>query len=97
MINLYGIMIKTIKKDGAILKDKIYEVLMNRYGNKYAIAMAVSKRAESLNELSKPLVKTDNPNLVTIALEEMEEGYVEIKNAEMLKALVANVKTTKEK
>jgi DNA-directed RNA polymerase omega subunit len=79
------------------VKDKLYEVLMNRYGNKYAIAMAVAKRAESLNELSKPMVKTEDSNLVTIALEEMRAGYVEIKNAEMLKVLVANVKTAKKK
>lgn len=79
------------------MKDKLYEVLMDRYGNKYAISMAVAKRAESLNELSKPLVKTEDSNLVTIALEEMKEGYVEIKNAEMLKMLVANVKTAKKR
>ncbi len=79
------------------MKDKLYEILMNRYGNKYAISMAAAKRAEALNELSKPLVKTEDSNLVTIALEEMKEGYVEIKNAEMLKVLVANVKVAKKK
>ncbi len=79
------------------MKGKLYEILMNRYGNKYAISMAVAKRAEALNELSKPLVKTEDSNLVTIALEEMKEGYVEIKNAEMLKVLVANVKVAKKK
>ncbi len=79
------------------MKDKLYEILMNRYGNKYAISMAAAKRAEALNELSKPLVKTEDSNLVTIALQEMKEGYVEIKNAEMLKVLVANVKVAKKK
>jgi len=79
------------------VKDKLYEILMNRYGNKYAISMAAAKRAEALNELSKPLVKTEDSNLVTIALQEMKEGYVEIKNAEMLKVLVANVKVAKKK
>jgi len=79
------------------VKDKLYEILMNKYGNKYAITMAVAKRAEALNELSKPMVKTEDSNLVTISLEEMKEGYVEIKNAEMLKMLVANVKLAKKK
>ncbi|BBJ27618.1 DNA-directed RNA polymerase subunit omega [Athalassotoga saccharophila] len=79
------------------MKDGIYETLMNRYGNKYAISMAVAKRAESLNELSKPLVKTEESNLVTIALQEMAAGYVEIKNSEMLKALTANVKISKKR
>ncbi len=79
------------------MKDKLYEILMNKYGNKYAITMAVAKRAEALNELSKPMVKTEDSNLVTISLEEMKEGYVEIKNAEMLKMLVANVKLAKKK
>ncbi len=76
------------------MNDKIYETLMNKYGNKYAITMAVAKRAESLNELSRPLVKTNETNLVAIALEEMANGYVEIKNFEMLRALVANVKNS---
>jgi DNA-directed RNA polymerase subunit K/omega len=70
---------------------------MDRYGNKYAISMAVAKRAEALNELSKPLIQTDETNLVSIALQEMKEGYVEIKNAEMLKVLVANVKYSKKR
>ncbi len=75
------------------MKEKVYETLMNKYGNKYAITMAAAKRAESLNELSRPLVKTNETNLVAIALEEMTDGYVEIKNFEMLRALVANVKS----
>jgi len=75
------------------VKEKVYETLMNKYGNKYAITMAAAKRAESLNELSRPLVKTNETNLVAIALEEMTDGYVEIKNFEMLRALVANVKS----
>ncbi|WP_036225361.1 DNA-directed RNA polymerase subunit omega [Mesoaciditoga lauensis] len=78
------------------MKEKVYETLMNKYGNKYAITMAAAKRAENLNELSRPLVKTNETNLVSIALEEMAEGYVEIKNFEMLKALVADVKKSKE-
>ncbi len=79
------------------MKDGIYEALMNRYGNKYAISMAVAKRAESLNELSKPLIKTEESNLVTIALQEMAAGYIEIKNSEILKALTANVKVSKKR
>ncbi len=78
------------------MKEKVYETLMNKYGNKYAITMAAAKRAENLNELSRPLIKTNETNLVSIALEEMAEGYVEIKNFEMLKALVADVKKSKE-
>ncbi len=79
------------------MKEKIYETLMNKYENKYAITMAVAKRAENLNELSRPLVKTDEINLVSIAFEEMSAGYVEIKNFEMLKALVADVKYSNRK
>jgi DNA-directed RNA polymerase omega subunit len=74
------------------MKEKVYETLMNKYGNKYAITMAAAKRAEDLNELSRPLVKTNETNLVSVALEEMADGYVVIKNFEMLKALVADVK-----
>ena len=74
------------------MKEKVYETLMNKYENKYAITMAVAKRAENLNELSRPLIKTDETNLVSIAFEEMASGYVEIKNFEMLKALVADIK-----
>lgn len=79
------------------MKDDLYEVLMDKYGNKYAISMAVAKRAEALNELSRPLVKTTESNLVTIALYEMRDGYVEIKNSEMLKALTASVKISKKR
>ena len=74
------------------MKEKVYETLMNKYGNKYAITMAAAKRSENLNELSRPLIKSDETNVVSIALEEMASGYVEIKNFEILKALVADVK-----
>ena len=77
------------------MKRKLYETLIKKYGNKFAITMAAAKRAENLNELSRPLIKTDETNLVTIAFEEMADGYVEIKNSEMLKVLSANVKYTR--
>lgn len=77
------------------MKRDVYETLINKYGNKFAITMAAAKRAENLNELSRPLVKTNETNLISIAFEEMAEGYVEIKNAEMLKVLSANVKYSK--
>jgi len=77
------------------LKRNVYETLMNKYGNKFAITMAAAKRAESLNELSKPLIKTNEVNLISIAFEEMAQNYVEIKNSEMLKLLSANVKYSK--
>ncbi len=79
------------------MKQRLYETLMDRYGNKYAITMAAAKRAEALNELSRPLIQTSEANLVSVALQEMSEGYVEIKNAEMLKVLVAGVKLPKKR
>ncbi|GEM_PF-1298847 len=77
------------------MKRNVYETLINKYGNKFAITMAAAKRAENLNELSRPLIKSNETNLISIAFEEMAEGYVEIKNSEMLKVLSANVKYSK--
>ncbi len=73
------------------MKEKVYAGLMDSYENKFAITMAAAKRAEALNELSKPFIKTDEVNLVSIAFEEMANGYVKIKNSEILKVLVAKV------
>ena len=54
---------------------------MDRVGNRYAIVVAVSKRARQLKEGAKPFVKIDSHNPTTIALYEIAAGYVEILDA----------------
>ncbi|SHH32720.1 DNA-directed RNA polymerase subunit omega [Thermosipho atlanticus] len=69
-----------------------YDELLKKVPYKFAIPIAVAKRAENLKEFAKAYVKTWDNNYVSIALKELSEGYVRIKNEEILKILIPNVK-----
>ncbi|MDK2886210.1 MAG: DNA-directed polymerase subunit omega [Thermosipho sp. (in: thermotogales)] len=69
-----------------------YDELMKKIPYKFAIPIAVAKRAENLKEFAKPYVETWDKNYVSIALKELSEGYIRIKNEEILKILIPNVK-----
>ena len=69
-----------------------YDNFLKRYPYKYAIPVAVAKRAEQINEYAKPFVMTTDGNPVSIAFKEIELGYIAIKNEEILKALLPKVK-----
>jgi len=57
------------------------EDLVDRIGNRYAIVVAVSKRACQLKAGAKPCVAVDSKNPTTIALHEIAAGYVHIEDA----------------
>jgi len=73
-----------------------YDKLLKRIRNKYAIPIAAARRAESLKDFGRPkldpqMVKQAGDK-VNIALKELEEGRIVIRNEEMLKILVPKVK-----
>jgi len=69
-----------------------YDELLKKIPYKYAIPVAVAKRAEALKEISKPFVVTEDESPVSIAFMELSMNYVRIKNEEILKALIPKVK-----
>ncbi|MCD6252810.1 MAG: DNA-directed RNA polymerase subunit omega [Thermotogae bacterium] len=69
-----------------------YDELLKKLPYKYAIPMAVARRAEALNDFARPTVKTEDDNLVSIALKELQIGKIVIKNEEMLRVLIPDVK-----
>ncbi len=69
-----------------------YDEFFRRYPYRYAIPVAVAKRAAQINEYAKPFVATSDGNPVSMAFKEMELGYVAIKNEEILRALIPKVK-----
>ena len=58
------------------------EDLVDRVGNRYAIVVAVAKRARQLKSGSKPLVEIESKNPTTIALHEISAGLVTIHEIE---------------
>ena len=54
---------------------------MDRIGNRYAIVVAVSKRARQLKEGARPFIDVGSSNPTTIALHEIAAGYVHIEDA----------------
>ncbi len=56
------------------------EDLVDRVGNRYAIVVAVAKRARQLKAGAKPLVEIASNNPTTIALHEISAGFVQIKD-----------------
>ena len=73
-----------------------YDKLLKRIRHKYAIPIAAARRAESLKDFGRPkldpqMVKQAGDK-VNIALKELEEGRIVIRNEEMLKILVPKVK-----
>ncbi len=69
-----------------------YDRFLSRYPYKYAVPVAVAKRARDINDFAKPFVESDVEDPVIVAFKEMELGYVGIRNEEILKALVPKVK-----
>ncbi len=80
------------EKQKVVSSEIDYQKLLEKYPFKYAIPIAVAKRAESINEYAKPYVKTPDKNPISIAFKELELGYIRIKNEEILKALLPKVK-----
>ncbi|KAF2955783.1 DNA-directed RNA polymerase subunit omega [Marinitoga sp. 38H-ov] len=77
--------------------DFNYDEIIKKIGFKYAIPVMVAKRVQILKEdgfdsTSKPLVKTSDNNLVTIAFKEIEKGYVRLKNKDKLEDIKPEVK-----
>jgi DNA-directed RNA polymerase subunit omega len=54
------------------------EVLLERVSNKYALVIAVAKRARQLKEGHLPMVDVPSTNPVTVALEEIAAGKVRV-------------------
>ncbi|MFN4189840.1 MAG: DNA-directed RNA polymerase subunit omega [Pseudothermotoga sp.] len=69
-----------------------YDYLSKRIPYKYAVPIAVAKRAEALKEYAKPYVTAPDGNLVSIAFKELQEGYIRIRNEEILKILLPEVR-----
>jgi DNA-directed RNA polymerase subunit omega len=55
--------------------DKIDKVI----DSKYALVILAAKRAKLVKEGARPLIKTDSPNPLTVALEEIAEGTLQYK------------------
>ena len=56
------------------------EYLVDRFGNRYAIVVAVAKRARQLKAGAKPFIDIGSNNPTTIALHEIAAGYVSIED-----------------
>ncbi|MCD6442947.1 MAG: DNA-directed RNA polymerase subunit omega [Thermotogae bacterium] len=69
-----------------------YDKLLERIPYKYAIPIAVARRAEAIKEFAKPLIKTRVNHPIIIALKELELGKIRIKNEDVLKILKAEVR-----
>lgn len=54
------------------------EELVDRIGNRYALVVAVAKRARQLKEGAKPFIETESKNPTTIALHEIAAGHVQL-------------------
>lgn len=50
--------------------------LSRKVGGRYALVIAVAKRAKQLNEGARPLVEGHSENAVALALQEIAEGKV---------------------
>jgi len=69
-----------------------YDEFLKKIPYKYAIPVAVAKRAEAIAEYARPFLTVHDGNPVNIAFKELELGYIRIKNEEILKALIPKVK-----
>lgn len=69
-----------------------YDVLLKKIPYKYSIPVVVAKRAEAINDFAKPLINTSEEYSVSIAFKELQEGYIRIKNDDILKILLPDVK-----
>lgn len=69
-----------------------YDKLLSKIPYKYAIPVIVAKRAEAINDFAKPFVTTPDEYSVSMAFKELQEGYIRIKNEDILKILIPEVK-----
>ncbi|MFN3327328.1 DNA-directed RNA polymerase subunit omega [Fervidobacterium sp. SC_NGM5_O18] len=69
-----------------------YDKLLEKIPYKYAIPIVVAKRAEAINDFAKPFVTTPDNYSVSIAFKELQEGYIRIKNEDILRILLPDVK-----
>lgn len=69
-----------------------YDRLLERIPYKYAIPVVIAKRAEALNDFAKPFVQGTEDYSVSIAFRELQDGFIRIKNEDILKVLIPNVK-----
>ncbi|MCX7653464.1 MAG: DNA-directed RNA polymerase subunit omega [Fervidobacterium sp.] len=69
-----------------------YDKLLQKIPYKYAIPVIVAKRAEAINDFAKPFVTTTDDYSVSIAFKELQDGYIRIKNEDILKILIPEVK-----
>ena len=73
-----------------------YDNLLKKIKHKYAIPVAAAKRAEDLEDFGRPridpaLAKKAGDN-INIAYKELEEGYIKIRNEQMLDILIPKIK-----
>ena len=52
------------------------EKLLPKVDNRYTLAMLIAKRARQLVDGAQPMVRSDSPNDVTVACEELAEGRI---------------------
>jgi len=69
-----------------------YDKLLEKIPYKYAIPIVIAKRAEAINDFAKPFVTTPDNYSVSIAFKELQEGYIRIKNEDILRILIPDVK-----
>ncbi len=55
------------------------EKLLEKIPSKYAVTVAVSKRAEQLSHRTGDILRTDDRHPITVAMEEIGEGRVRIR------------------
>ena len=55
-----------------------FKDLKNIYDSRYALVMMTAKRARKIVDGSKPLIETKDKNPITIALEEIMNGKVDL-------------------
>ena len=58
------------------MNDKYLERALEKISDKRALIVLASKRAEQLAKGERPLIKTDEPNHLDIALLEIAEGLL---------------------
>ncbi|MDY6895017.1 MAG: DNA-directed RNA polymerase subunit omega [Thermotogota bacterium] len=64
-----------------------YDRLLNRAKYKYVIPIIAAKRAETLKNLDELKGVTEKRDYVSIALKELEESKIQLKNSALLDSL----------
>lgn len=53
-----------------------FESLMEKVDSKYTLVTLAAKRARELTEKNEPLVDTDTTRVVSVAMEEIDQGKI---------------------